>query len=87
MPQVAFGADGSPSKALEGFCKKNGVSLKDVTTEADAKGINYVWAVVKSKGRPAAEVCAQLILPPQILGSQSCGATEPSSVRMFGTLR
>lgn len=55
--QVAFGADGAPSKALEGFCRKNGVAPADVTREADEKGTEYVWAVVREKVRSAAEVC------------------------------
>lgn len=54
--QVAFGSDGSPSKALEGFCKKNAVAAADVTVEADGKGTEYVWVVVKLRGRAAAEV-------------------------------
>ena len=52
---MAFGSDGSPSKALEGFCRKNGVAAADVTVEADGKGTEYVWAVVKQRGRAAAE--------------------------------
>lgn len=54
--QVAFGDGGTPSKALQGFCKKNGVSPADVTVEADEKGTEYVWAVVRETGRSAAEV-------------------------------
>lgn len=55
--QVAFGPDGSPSKALLGFCKKNGVQADSVVTEADAKGTQYVWVVVKQPGRATGEVC------------------------------
>ncbi len=55
--QVAFGPNGSPSKALLGFCKKNGVQADTVFTEADSKGTEYVWAVVKQPGRATAEVC------------------------------
>lgn len=55
--QVAYSPDGSPSKALQGFCKKNGVSVDSVIPEADYKGTEYVWAVVKQPGRPASEVC------------------------------
>ncbi len=51
--QAAFGKDGAPTKALEGFCKKNGVSAADVTREADNKGVEYVYAVVKDAGRTA----------------------------------
>ena len=53
---MAFGSDGSPSKALEGFCRKNAVAAADVTVEADGKGTEYVWAVVQQHGRAAAEV-------------------------------
>ena len=54
--QVAYGSDGSPSKALLGFCKKNRVQASTVVTEADTRGTEYVWAVVKEPGRSAAEV-------------------------------
>ena len=57
--QVAYGSDGSPSKALEGFCRKNAVAAADVTVEADGKGTEYVWAVVKQRGRAAAEARAR----------------------------
>lgn len=35
---------------------KNGVDLAVCTREADAKGVEYVWAVRKQIGRHAAEV-------------------------------
>ena len=54
--QVAFGADGAPSKALEGFCRKNGITPGDVTREADEKGTEYVWARVHETGRCTADV-------------------------------
>lgn len=60
MWQAAFGPSGQPTKALAGFAAKNGVSVEDVTREADAKGTEYVWAVRKQQGRPAAEVCKPL---------------------------
>ena len=59
--QVAFGADGAPSKALEGFCRKNGVAAAEVTVKADDKGTEYCWAVVRETGRPAAEVCISIM--------------------------
>lgn len=52
----AFAADGAPTKALEGFCKKNNVTLADITRAADAKGVEYVFANIKDAGRSAAEV-------------------------------
>ncbi len=42
--------DGQATKALEGFCKKNGADVASVVVEADAKGVEYVFAVVG--GRP-----------------------------------
>lgn len=56
--KASFGADGSPTKALEGFCKKNGVALADVTKQTDSNGVEYVYAQVKEEGRSAAEVSA-----------------------------
>lgn len=55
---AAFSADGKPTKALEGFCRKNGVQVADVSREADAKGVEYVWVTVKDAGRTAAEALA-----------------------------
>lgn len=62
--QVAYGKDGEPTKALTGFAAKNGVNIADCTIEADAKGVEYVWAVQKQKGRHAAEVTTSIRLPP-----------------------
>ncbi|KAF5842959.1 glycyl-tRNA synthetase alpha subunit-domain-containing protein [Dunaliella salina] len=59
--KAAFAADGSPTKALEGFCKKNGVAPSDVTKQSDAKGVEYVFAKVKEVGRPAAEVLTEAL--------------------------
>ncbi|DBB00083.1 TPA: hypothetical protein ACH3X1_013938 [Trebouxia sp. C0004] len=57
--KVAYSPEGAPSKALLGFCKKNGVQADSVFTEADSKGTEYVWAVVKQPGRATAEVLAE----------------------------
>ena len=54
--QVAYGQDGEPTKALAGFAAKNGVALEACTREADAKGVEYVWATTRQEGRHAAEV-------------------------------
>ena len=53
---MAYDSSGAPSRALEGFCKKNGVSASDVSVEPDVKGTEYVWAVVQQTGRSAVEV-------------------------------
>lgn len=43
-------------QALEGFCKKAGADPSSVAVEADAKGVEYCWVVVKDAGRSAVEV-------------------------------
>lgn len=53
---MAFGTDGAPSKALAGFCAKNGVTPEETSIKADAKGVDYIWAIRKQAGRSAAEV-------------------------------
>lgn len=47
--------DGEPTKAAEGFCRKNGVSISDIEVEGD-----YIWAAVHSKGAPAATVLSEV---------------------------
>ncbi len=57
--RVAFGPDGTPTKAAEGFAKKAGVelaALKKVTTD---KG-DYVGATVTVRGRATAELLAEI---------------------------
>lgn len=54
--QVAFDSEGKPSKALAGFCKKNGISEDSVTQRPDNKGVEYVWAEKHVSGKPAVEV-------------------------------
>ncbi|GMH40665.1 hypothetical protein BSKO_08569 [Bryopsis sp. KO-2023] len=56
--KIAFDDSGEPSKALLGFCKKNNISADSVTKEADAKGVEYVYAMVRDEGKSAAEVLA-----------------------------
>ncbi|GIL46417.1 hypothetical protein Vafri_3416 [Volvox africanus] len=65
----AFTADGSPTKALEGFCRKNGVDVASVTREVDGKGVEYVYAVVRDAGRAAAEVLTDEL--PALVGGLS----------------
>lgn len=54
--KTAFGPDGSPTKALLGFCKSRAVDVSSVTKEADAKGVEYCYVNIKDEGRAAAEV-------------------------------
>ncbi|HAV76167.1 MAG TPA: glycine--tRNA ligase subunit beta, partial [Anaerolineae bacterium] len=56
----AFDADGKPTKAAQGFAKKNGV--EESALEVREEGSNkYVFAVVKQKGRPTPEVLADAL--------------------------
>lgn len=56
---VAF-KDGKPTKAAEGFAKKNGVSLDALYEETSERG-TYVAAKVFEKGRSTADVLAELL--------------------------
>lgn len=67
--KIAFDANGEPSKALLGFCKKNGVSPQGITVETDAKGVDYVHAVVVDEGKSASHILVELL--PDLLSSVS----------------
>ncbi len=55
--KAAFDAEGAPTKALQGFCRSQGVDPADVRTEGD-----YVWVTKTIPGKPTAELL-QTILP------------------------
>ncbi|HEY5975720.1 MAG TPA: glycine--tRNA ligase subunit beta [Geobacteraceae bacterium] len=63
---IAFGPDGSPSKAAEGFARGQGVALTDLTLVATDKG-EYVAAVRKETGRPTHELLGELL--PRLIGN------------------
>ncbi|KAK9809022.1 hypothetical protein WJX72_008075 [[Myrmecia] bisecta] len=77
--KVAFGKDGAPSKALLGFCKKNGVDAGAVAVEADAKGVEYVWVTLQQHGKTAAEVLRGE------LGALVAAIAFPKTMRWNGT--
>ncbi|EIE22621.1 hypothetical protein COCSUDRAFT_53607 [Coccomyxa subellipsoidea C-169] len=77
--KAAYGPDGQPTKALMGFAAKNGVSIEEVTREADSKGTEYVWAVRRQAGRHAAEVLTEE------LGALVAGLSFGKSMRWNGT--
>lgn len=54
--KAAFDAFGAPSKALEGFCKGQGVDVATVRTEGD-----YVWITKHVTGQPTREVLAGIV--------------------------
>lgn len=56
----AFNADGTPTKAAEGFARGKGVSVSDLKVE-ELDGGKYVVAHVKEKGRRAVAVLADAL--------------------------
>jgi glycyl-tRNA synthetase len=56
----AYNSDGTPSKAAEGFARKNGVDPAELVV-ADVDGGRYVTARVRQLGRPAGEVLAEAL--------------------------
>jgi glycyl-tRNA synthetase beta chain len=63
---VAFGADGKPSKAGEGFARGQGVDVSALTVIATDKG-EYVAAVKKETGRPTHELLGEIL--PRLIGN------------------
>jgi len=59
--KAAFGPDGKPTKALEGFCKGQGVDLSSVRTEGD-----YIWVTKTIEGQDTRILLGD-ILPKAIL--------------------
>ena len=57
--KVAFDSDGEPTKAALGFARGKGVPVQDLERR-EMDGGEYVVAVVRAAGRPAAAVLAEL---------------------------
>jgi glycyl-tRNA synthetase len=57
---VAFDADGNPTKAAEGFARKNGLSV-DQLQRKEIDGGDYVVALVEKKGQPVTQMLAQAL--------------------------
>jgi len=53
--KVAYKPDGTPTRAAEGFARSQGVSLEELVQKTVGH-VEYVFAVKKEAGRPAAEV-------------------------------
>lgn len=54
--QAAFDGEGKPTRALEGFCRGNGVDPSEARKDGD-----YVWVTKAIPGRPAAEILAEIL--------------------------
>ncbi|MDO4581099.1 MAG: glycine--tRNA ligase subunit beta [Bacillota bacterium] len=59
--QAAYDAEGKPTRALEGFCRGQGVSESELLRR-DVSGNTYLFARKKSIGKPAAELLPPLLL-------------------------
>ncbi len=58
--KAAFDAEGRPTRAAEGFARGQGVRVEDLVTRTTPQG-EYVFAVRRDRGLPAAEVLAQAV--------------------------
>ena len=66
--RVAFDDDGNPTKALQGFCRGQGVDVADVEQRDD-----YVWATVTTLGQKTQAVLAELL--PELIAKLNFGKT------------
>eukprot|EP00892_Ulva_mutabilis_P006376 jgi/Ulvmu1/410/UM001_0417.1 len=57
----AYGDDGSPTKALLGFCRGCGVDIETVFFKEDQKGTEYCYVSVEAGGRSATAVLAKAL--------------------------
>ncbi len=57
--RIAFDAEGKPTRAAQGFARSQGVPLEALRVEQIGGG-EYVVATVRTEGRPAAQVLAEL---------------------------
>jgi glycyl-tRNA synthetase len=81
---VAFDADGNPTRAAEGFARSNGLTVDQLARNSDARS-TWLEAVVEEPGRPAADVLAELL--PGAIGAISFGRTMRWSARPFAFSR
>jgi glycyl-tRNA synthetase len=58
--KIAFDTDGNPTKAAQGFARGKGVDVSALEVR-DIDGGQYVVAVVRTAGRPAADVLAEAL--------------------------
>ncbi len=85
--EQAYGADGKPTQALEGFLKSKGASLSDVQIKETPRG-RFISVQKKEMGKPAAQVMAQILrdvlgaLPfPKMMRWEASGFRFPRPIR------
>ena len=59
--KIAFDADGNPTKAVLGYCKKNACAVEDIELRKDKKGVEYCWVSRKVVGKSAAALLAEAL--------------------------
>lgn len=63
--KIAFDAEGNPTKAAEGFARKNGLTAAELVRREDADGTEYLFAEQNTPSKDAApilsRVCEELI--------------------------
>ena len=82
---VAFDAEGKPTKAAEGFAKRAGLQVEDLETGGDGR----LLAKRLVKGRPTSEILAE-VLPAVILGihfPKTMYWTEKTGARFIRPIR
>jgi glycyl-tRNA synthetase len=57
---IAFDAEGNPTKAAQGFARGRGVAVESLIRQ-DVGGTEYVFAIRETPGRPTAEVLAEAL--------------------------
>lgn len=58
--KIAFDAEGRPTKAAQGFARKNGVAPEDLIRRTDTDGREYVFAENNVPSRPALPLLSEL---------------------------
>ena len=58
--QIAFDADGSPTKAAAGFARKCGIDASELTRKVDEDGNEYVFAERNVPSEPAMPILSAL---------------------------
>ena len=77
---IAFDADGNPTKAAEGFARKCGMTAAELVQREDTDGRTYVFA---ERNNPSARV-AQLPKPALGLDARDLRAPYPLDLRAAG---
>lgn len=58
--EAAFGADGAPTRAAEGFARGQGVPVADLVVD-EAGGRRFVFAEVRDDGRPVEDLVPEVV--------------------------